>query len=392
MEHNIPDLNGVTICQIIPELDTGGAERTTLEVGRAILEAGGRSLVVSQGGQLVKELVADGSQHIEMPVKSKNPMVISANAGALVDLICDEDIHILHARSRAPAWSALKAARRTGAKLVTTYHGIYGASSIVKKLYNSVMARGDAVIANSTYTAAKVQGTYGLKEWFPDPEHFVTIPRGADLSRFNPASLTEARKKTAFDAFGGAGMFRILLPGRLTEWKGQEVLLNAAGLLQRDGVRPPFRVVLIGSAQGRDEYEAHLRAMAEELDIADHVHIHGHWDDMPAAYDWADVTVSASTRPEAFGRISVESQAMGTPVIASAHGGALETVIDGVTGELVPPADPAALFKALLDFMRHSTDVKDSYSAAAKVNVTSHFSTETMTAATLCVYKQLIQE
>lgn len=386
-----PDLTGVTILQVIPELETGGAERTTLEVGRAIVEAGGTSLVVSEGGPMVAELEAQGSRHVEMPVKSKNPLVIALNASSLAKLIREEGVEIIHARSRAPAWSAFQAARATGIKYVTTYHGIYRAKGAPKRLYNSVMARGDAVIANSAFTAAAVKEAYGDKPWFPDPEHFVTIPRGADLSRFDPDALGEERRAAALEAFGGENAFRILLPGRLTEWKGQEVLINAASRLQREEVSQPFRVVLIGSAQGRDEYEARLRAQAEDLGIAENVHIHGHWDDMPAAYDWADVTVSASTRPEAFGRVAVESQAMGTPVIAAAHGGALETVEDGVTGKLVPPGDEEALAEALRDFMRHGIDVKSSYSAAAKERARSTFSTEAMTAATLCVYSQLIR-
>ena len=387
----IPDFSGITILQVIPELDTGGAERTTLEVGRAIIAAGGRSLAVSEGGQMVAELEQDGSTHIEMPVSSKNPMLIAANGQALAKLIRDEGVQIIHARSRAPAWSCFQAARKTGAKFVTTYHGIYRAKGAPKRLYNSVMARGDAVIANSDYTARAVRETYGGKKWFPDSDHFVTIPRGADLSRFDPKALDEARRRAALTAFGGEGAFRILLPGRLTEWKGQEVLLRAASLLQKETLPVPFRVVLIGSAQGREDYEARLRAMSEELGIATNVHIHGHWDDMPAAYDWADVTVSASTRPEAFGRVAVESQAMGTPVIASAHGGSLETVKDGETGKLVPPGDDEALFEALREFMRHPNDVKASYSAAARHRAVSHFSIEAMTTATLCVYKQLIQ-
>ncbi|RFB05029.1 glycosyltransferase family 4 protein [Parvularcula marina] len=391
MVNSTPDLSGVTILQIIPQLETGGAERTTLEVGKAIVAAGGRSLVVSEGGPMTQELTRDGSTHIEMPVSSKNPMLIAANGQALAKLITDEGVSIIHARSRAPAWSAFQAARKTGIKYVTTYHGIYWAKSSLKRLYNSVMARGDAVIANSDYTAAAVRDAYGEKKWFPDEDHFITIPRGADLSRFDPDALTADRKAAALAAFGGAEALRILLPGRLTEWKGQEVLLNAAFTLQKREGAVPFRVVLTGSAQGRDEYEAHLRALTEELGLTHAVHIHGHWDDMPAAYDWADVTVSASTRPEAFGRVAVESQAMGTPVIASAHGGALETIADGETGWLTPPGDADALAQALHNFMHLRKDAKSSISAAARARAVSLFSTEAMTAATLCVYKRLIQ-
>ncbi|MGV6819900.1 MAG: glycosyltransferase family 4 protein [Parvularcula sp.] len=391
MEHKsaiAPDLTGRTILQVIPELETGGAERTTQEVACAIVRAGGTSLVVSAGGRLVPQIEQEGSRHIIMPVASKNPLIIWKNAGRLAEIIKAAGVDIVHARSRAPAWSCLWAARREGVRYVSTYHGIYRAQSASKRLYNSAMARGDRVIANSRYTASTVTETYQRAGFF-EPSHMVVIPRGADLARFDPARLDPARRKAALEAFGEAPGLRILLPGRLTSWKGQSVAVAAARLLRKQKPDVPFRAVFIGSAQGRDSYEANLRTAIEEAGLSDHVHILGHWDDMPAAYDWADVTLSTSTRPEAFGRVAVEAQAMGTPVIAAAHGGALETVVDGKTGFLVPPSDPVALADALLAVSTMAKADRCAMGQAGKERVETLFSVEAMTNATLSVYMSL---
>ncbi|MEM6650553.1 MAG: glycosyltransferase, partial [Pseudomonadota bacterium] len=220
----------MTILQVIPALETGGAERTVLEVGAAMVAAGGRSLVASEGGGMVAQLEAEGSQHFTLPVASKNPLVMWKNRRALMEIIQKEAASLIHARSRAPAWSALWAARATSIPFVTTYHGIYNAKSEAKRLYNSVMARGDRVIANSAYTAETVKAAYGDAPFFDD-SRLVVIPRGADLTRFDPSRLDEARKSAVAQPFGGQGAYRILLPGRLTDWKGQRVLIKAAGLL-----------------------------------------------------------------------------------------------------------------------------------------------------------------
>lgn len=384
-----PALHNLTLLQVIPALETGGAERTTLEVARAVVAAGGRSLVASEGGPMVAQLEREGSRHLTLPLASKAPRQMWQNRGALLEIIRTEQVSLIHARSRAPAWSALWAARAANIPFVTTYHGIYQAKGPLKRLYNSAMARGDRVIANSAYTAATVKAAYGGARFF-DTARLVVIPRGADLSRFDPEKLTKVRKSKAFLALGGGDAFRILLPGRLTEWKGQASLIKAAGLLQRSPQTPPFRIVLVGSAQGRDGYEADLRAQMEAAGVADRVHIHGHWEDMPVAFDWADVTVSASIRPEAFGRIAVEAQAMGCPVIATAHGGALETVDPGKTGLLVPPGDVEALAAALKTMMAMPPAQRHAMATAARARIESHFSIETMTAATLSVYKDLV--
>ena len=380
-------LAGACVLQVIPALETGGAERTTLEVARALVAAGARSVVASEGGGLVPRLEAEGSCHVRLPVASKNPFQMLRNRRLLRRLARDCGAGLIHARSRAPAWPALWAARDLGLPLVTTYHGAYGARGRAKAYYNSVMARGDVVIANSRFTAEAIRAAYA--GWsFMDEARLVTIPRGADLSAFDPAALTEERRAAARAALGG-GAFGVLLPGRLTAWKGQRVLIDAARLLRDRGQAPGLTVALVGGAQGRDGYEGELRGMIEAHGLTDIVHLRGHWDDMPAAYDWADVVVSASTRPEAFGRVAVEAMAMGRPVLASAHGGALETVVDGETGRLVLPGDAGALADALAA-LRADPDARARLGAAGRARARDRFSVEAMTSATLSVYKGLL--
>ena len=386
--HPTHKLSEICVLQVIPALDSGGAERTTLEVARGIVAAGGRSIVASQGGRMVASLVAEGSEHIHLPMAAKSPLGMRRNRAALEALIAERGVDIVHARSRAPAWPALWAARATGAAFVTTYHGAYSGRSAPKKLYNSVMARGDVVIANSRFTRMAIEEAFGRWRFLRGRE-IVTIPRGADLSDFGPAALCGERREAAFGAFGGRGAVRILLPGRMTPWKGQRVLIEAARRLQmRDGL-PPLHFALIGDAQGRGSYVEELKQMIAAEDIGRTVRLHGHWNDMPAAYDWSDIAVSASTRPEAFGRVAVEAMASARPVVASAHGGSLESVVDRETGRLVPPDDPGALADALGDLAGDAA-MRTRMGAAGAVRARKLFSTDAMVAATLAVYEKVL--
>ncbi|MEE4210503.1 MAG: glycosyltransferase family 4 protein [Parvularcula sp.] len=384
-----PDFSSTTLLQVIPKLIGGGAERTTLEVAQAFVEAGGRSLVVSSGGGMVGELEAQGSQHVAMPVESKNPLVISANASALADLIEREGVDLVHARSRAPAWSALKAARRTRRPFVTTYHGVYKAKDGLKRLYNSVMVRADAVIANSAFTAAHIQSEYAGQRYF-DPSLVTTIPRGADLSRFDPAALDTQGMPSQASLFGEG--LKVVLPGRFTPWKGQEVLIDAASILAREGHRDAFSFLLIGRMDEKPGYVEELRARIKTLGLEGSVRLADATDDMPTLLRAADVVVSASTEPEAFGRVAVEAQAAGRPIIASAHGGALETVIDGETGYLVPPGEAEALAKALLAVNHLGQEGREGMGRRGMAHARGTFTTEAMTAATLAIYARVLAD
>lgn len=384
----IPSFHDFTLLQVIPKLIGGGAERTTLEVGRAVVEAGGRSLVVSSGGPMVDELSAGGSEHIAMPVESKNPWLIAQNAGDLASLIRDRGVSLIHARSRAPAWSCLQAARRTGIPFVTTYHGTYNARTALKKLYNSVMVRSDAVIANSAFTAANVTDQYADKPYF-SAEKMTTIPRGADLSRFAPEAV-DPRKMDAAQAVFGEG-FRVLLPGRFTGWKGQQVLIDAAARLARTRADIPLRIICIGRM---DEKAAYVQGLIDAIAAAGleaTVSLLPATDDLPPLLAAADVVVSASTDPEAFGRVAVEAQAAGTPVVASAHGGSLETVRDGETGLLIAPGDADALATALEKLHDAGADARRAMGKAGIEHARLRYSVEAMTNATLMVYDVLMK-
>jgi len=386
-----PRLNAAVL-QVVPELDAGGAERTTVEIARAIVEAGGRAIVASRGGRLEGELKAAGGELVRMPAHSKNPLVMWSNRGRLIDVVRSEGVDIVHARSRAPAWSALAAARATGARYVATYHGVYAAKTPWKRAYNGVMARGDVVIANSDYTRDHVRLEHGT-----DPARIVAIPRGADLARFDPERVSPDRVAAVRASWGlspGDRPFLVLLPGRLTAWKGQSVLVEAARILVErgaaSGVGDDLSIILAGDAQGRTDYETDLRTRIAEAGLDGMAKTPGHCDDMPAAYAAADVVVSASTRPEAFGRVAVEAQAMGRPVIASDHGGSRETVEAGVAGFLTPPGDALALADAIETLAKAGPGARAAMGAAGRARVEARYSTAAMCAATLDVYRDLL--
>lgn len=380
-----------TVLQVIPELEAGGAERTTVEIARAIVEAGGRALIATRGGRLEKEAKAAGAQIFPMPVHSKNPAVIWANRGRLIDLIRKEKVDIVHVRSRAPAWSALFAARATGAKLAGTYHGAYRAANPLKKLYNSAMVRGDLVIANSEFTGAAIRAAYDI-----DPRKLRVIPRGADLARFDPSHVGPGRIASLTEEWGLGGepnLFRLLLPARLTPWKGHQTAIEAVALLadarRASGQRPDLQLVFAGDAQGRDDYAARLQRDIETRGVRDMVHLVGHCADMPAAIAWADVVLAPSTRPEAFGRVAVEAGAMARPVIAADHGGARETVETGMTGYLTVPGDAQALAGAIRRLRDMTPLMRQAMGARARARVERLYSTQAMCAATLTAYGEM---
>ena len=319
-------------------------------------------------------------------MKSKSPAKLWANRKALIDIIRREKVDIVHARSRAPAWSALWAARATGAHYVTTYHGAYGGTSAPKTLYNSVMARGEIVIANSYYIAEHVKAVHGV----PD-EKLVVIQRGVALESFDPAVIDSAKVSALRAEHAPDGQRLAILPGRLTDWKGQKVLIEALSLLPREAL-VGTRFVMFGDAQGRDEYVADLKNAIGNSNIDEFVRISGHYTDMPALYAASDMVLAPSKRPEAFGRVAVEAQAMGKPVIASDHGGQRETVIPGETGWLVQPDDAASLSDAIRQWLEMSAEDLSGLSSAAQKWARNNFSTALLQEKTLAVYDRVMQE
>lgn len=385
-------LAGRTILQVVPELDAGGVERTAVDVAEGIAGAGARALVATEGGRLVAELQAKGGVWIPFPAKTKNPFRMAANIRGLVRICLDEGVDLVHARSRAPAWSALAACRLLRKPFVTTYAGSYSGRSAVKLLYNSVMARGDAVIANSHYTAGLIAARHPFAH-----ERVRVIHRGTDLRAFSPAAVPAERVDRLRRAWGIDPHRRIvLLAARLTGWKGQKVLIEAAKRLVDQGV-PDFAVVLAGDPQGREAYVRELDALASDLGLAGLVHRVGHCSDMPAALLAASVLAVPSTEPEAFGRSAVEAQALGTPVVVSDLGAVPETVLappqvasSARTGWRVPPGDPAALADAIREALALGASARDALAERARRHVEAHFSLDGMVSDTLDVYAALL--
>jgi glycosyltransferase involved in cell wall biosynthesis len=377
-----------TLLQVTPELETGGAEQTTIDVAQAVIAAGGKALVASRGGRMTARLVADGGRLHAMPVQSKNPLVMLGNAARLIDLIRTEKVSLVHARSRAPAFSALWAAHATGVPFIATYHGVYKANNGLKRWYNAVMTRGDLVIANSDYTREHVLAEHQL-----DPARIVTIPRGVDLSRFDPRKVSAARAETLRKAWGlpkSGSKVVFVLGGRLTRIKGHLSIIAAAAKMRAAG-RDDFVIVFAGDDQGRTDFREELLTAIASAGLGDYVKIVGHCDDMPAAFRLCDVALLPTIKPESFGRAAVEPQVMERPVIVSAHGGAVETVVEGETGWKVPPGDVDAWGGAMTAAIEAGGERRRAMGLAAASRARRLYSVDAMCDATLQVYARVLE-
>ena len=384
----MPDLPAdFTLLQVTPELETGGAEQTTIDVAHAVVAQGGKALVATKGGRMASRLEADGGRLAQMPAQTKNPLIMLGNAARLIDLIRREKVSLVHARSRAPAFSALWAAHATKVPFVATYHGVYNAKSNLKRWYNAVMTKGDLVIANSEYTRDHV-----IREHNVSPDKVVAIPRGVDLSRFEPGVVSAERIQALRKAWGvadGERRLKVLLAGRLTRWKGQALMIEAMTLLKARG-EDRVLLLLAGDDQGRKGYRAELEAAIAAAGLRDAVKLVGHCDDMPAAYLLADVAIAPSLEPEAFGRTAVEPQVMGRPAMASDHGATRETIIPGETGWLVAPGDAQAWADALLEACEIGAAGRQTLGQAARLRARRLYSVDAMCEATLKVYAHIL--
>lgn len=371
------------VLQVTPEMGTGGAERGAVDVAGALAAAGGTALVASEGGPMEHELKRAGVTHIKLPMASKNPFVMYRNIGRLARIIRRYQVDIIHVRSRAPAWSAAAAAKRTGCHLVTTFHGTYNFASEIKRRYNAVMTKGERVIANSDFIARHIREHYKV-----DPTRVRVIRRGVDLNRFDPEKVSAERVIQLANRWRlPDGVPVILQPGRLTRWKGQEMLIEALSHL-RD---VDLRGLLVGPDQGRTSYRNDLQRLIARHDLGSKVFLTGQCDDMPAAYMLADVVVSASTDPEAFGRVVSEAQAMGCPVVASDHGGAREQVLENRTAFLYPPTDALALAEAIRKALALDATGREQLAAEARAQVRANFSKDQMCAGTLALYREILR-
>ena len=372
-----------TVLQVLPRLGGGGGvERGTLDISRALTGAGWRSIIVSEEETDRAAAAEAGARHAALPVARRNPLEAPGAIRHFARLIAEEQVDLVHARSRWPAWLACYAARRTGRPFVTTFHGTYSAGWPGKRRYNAIMTRGDRVIAVSAFIARHIAETYAV-----EPGRIRTIPGGVDLCAFDPARVDVGRIAALRESWQvPAGLPVVMLPARLTALKGHLTLLDALARIEES-----VCCLLVGpSDPDHAGYRARIEQRIEALSTAHTVLLAGPCHDMPAAYMLADTVVSPSLRPEAFGGVPAEAQAMGRPVIAFAHGGALETVRDGETGWLVPPGDMGALADAIREALGASPAERTRMAAAGRGHVRRNFALEQMCSATLDVYRELL--
>lgn len=370
------------ILQVLPRLQSGGVERGTIEIARAIKKSGGKPLVASEGGVMATQLLHSGIQHIALPLSSKNPFAIRRNARKLAKIIREHQVDIIHARSRAPAWSAWLASRRTGCRFVTTFHGTYGLKGPLKRWYNSIMTRGERLIAISNFIGDHIRANYKV-----DESRMRVIHRGVDLKLFNPFSHSAQRMIELTKEWRlPEELPLVLFPGRITRWKGQDVFLKALAALPHRN----FFAVILGDDKGHETYRKELEALIVSLGLEGHVRIARHTHYVSEAYMLSRVVVATSLEPEAFGRVVLEAQAMGKPVIATKHGGPQETVVPDVTGWLIEPndADMLALF---IDHALKLDEETLHWMAEQGVANARQFSLEQMCQKTLDVYTELLE-
>ena len=377
------------VLQTIPRLDGGGAEAATLEITRALSEAGGKSLVATQGGRLETDIIAAGGEVFHLPVASKNPVTMVSNISRLKKLCQAMKVDMLHARSRAPAWSALFAARQLGLPFLTTYHSKVHSGPRAKVFYNSVMTRGDAVIANSQYTADRIAAIHRT-----DRDKIHVVPRGCDAAAFDPDKADRQGVSHLRAKWGATDADTIFLcPARLTAWKGQDLLLQAMGDVLRRRPRASIKLVFAGDDQGRTDYRKTLDRMLTEQGLTGQVIFAGHVTNMPQLYAAVDYVVLPSRQPEPFGRTAIEAQAAAVPVIAADAGGFRETVKTQLEGQAqgwrVTPNDGDALAQALLEALETSAAHRAVMGKSARAYVAEHYSQARMCAQTLQIYQSL---
>jgi len=369
------------ILQVTAGLNEGGVERGTLEMAAYTVARGVESHVASSGGKLVSQLEAGGARHHQLPLARRDPLAILQSSRGLARIIREQGIDLVHARSRAPAWAALLASRWTGTHFLTTFHGTHRIQNHLKWYYNSVMVRGERVIAISDFIRQHI-----IEHYRVDPGRIDVAPRGFDPAIFDPDSISAAQRAGFRETLGIAAEVPVVaLPGRLTRWKGQEPFLRALGAL-RD---LSWQALIIGGAGKKGAYAAELQQLAASLGIGARVHFLGSRSDIASCYAASDLVVSASTEPEAFGRVAVEGQAMARPVIASAHGGSIETVKDGETGWLYDPRSPDALARVLRVALADAA-LRERVGKAGRSWVLGRFTVERMCAAEWAAYEKVL--
>ena len=375
--------------QVIPKLGYGGAETGCYDIAHYLPENGCKSFIVTSGGELLKFVDKNKVKVFRLPVQSKNPILILINAIILTFIILFNNISIVHARSRAPAWSCLIASKITSRKFVTTFHGTYNFKSSLKKLYNSVMVRSDLIIAGSNFIFSHIKENYS--NYLNQKKKLLVVFRGINVDYFDPTTKLETEEKKLLKQWEIEKDKKIiLLPGRLTTWKGQEVFIEAINLVNIELGYEAFYAVILGSDQGRDLYKKKLIRLSEQYRLTKQLRFIDHCKDMALAYKVSDIIVSASIEPEAFGRVSVEAQSMEKPIIASNIGGSNETVVDEKTGYLFKAGDAKSLSQKILKTLTIDETQLKLIGIEGRKNIVQKFNVEKMCFSTYSEYKRLI--
>ena len=377
------------VLQVIPKLGYGGAETGCFDIAHYLPENNCKSFIVTSGGELLKFVDKKKVKIFKLPVQSKNPLLIFFNSIILIGIILLNNISIVHARSRAPAWSCLIASKITGRKFVTTFHGTYNFKTNLKKFYNSVMVRSDLIIAESNFIFSHIKENYSM--YLNYKKKFLVIFRGINVDYFDSSTtLVNDEKKLLKQWDIEKDKKIILLPGRLTSWKGQEVFIEAVNLINIELGYEAFYTVILGSDQGRELYKKKLIRLSEQYRMSKQIRFIDHCKNMALAYKVSDIIVSASNEPEAFGRVSVEAQSMGKPIVASNIGGSNETVIDEKTGFLFESNNAKSLSKQILRVLNMDETSLKMMGIEARKNVTQRFNVEKMCFSTYSEYKRLL--
>ena len=381
--------SNIKVLQVIPKLGYGGAETGCYDIAHYLSENNCKSFIVTSGGELIKFINKKKVKLIRLPVQSKNPLLILLNSIILIGIILFYNITIVHARSRAPAWSCLIATKLTKRKFVTTFHGTYNFNGKLKKLYNSVMVRSDLIIAGSNFIFSHIKDNYS--EFLESTKKFLVIFRGINIDYFDPSTKLESEENKLLQEWEiNREKKIILMPGRLTSWKGQELFIEAINLAKIELGYEAFHVVILGSEQGRDLYKKKLIRLTEQYRLNNQIKFINHCKDMALAYKVSDIIVSASIEPEAFGRVSVEAQSMEKLIIASNIGGSNETIINGKTGILFESGDANSLSKKIIQAITMDESSINLIGKEGRKNIIKKFNVEKMCFSTYSEYKRLL--
>ena len=381
--------SNIKVLQVIPKLGFGGAETGCYDIAHYLPENKCESFIVTSGGELIKFVDKKKVKLIRLPVQTKNPILILFNAIFLVGIILFYNITIVHARSRAPAWSCLIATKLTRRKFVTTFHGTYNFSGKLKKFYNSIMVRSDLIIAGSNFIFSHIKDNYS--RYFKPKKKFLVIFRGINVDYFDTSTKLESDEKNLLQKWEIKKEKKIILmPGRLTSWKGQELFIESINLVKKELGYEAFHVVILGSDQGRNLYKKKLVRLTEQYRLTNQIKFIDNCRDMALAYKVSDIIVSASIEPEAFGRVAVEAQSMEKIIIASNIGGSNETIINEKTGFLFNSGDANSLSKKIIQAITMDDASLEFMGKEGRKNVIKKFNVEKMCFSTYSEYKRLI--